>query len=94
MNPAIVHMSSSVATLRFGFCAEGSVAVYPELAKGVSPEPVEDVTLSLSKVFTLSLSKVFTQSLSKVFTLSLSKGTLVPGVYTQMCEVQIFKFHK
>ncbi len=41
MNPAIVHMSSSVATLRFGCCAKGNVAVYPELAEGVYPEPVE-----------------------------------------------------
>jgi hypothetical protein len=49
MNPAIVHISSSVATLRFGCCAEGSVAVYTELAECVCPEPVEGVTLSLSK---------------------------------------------
>ncbi len=36
MNPAIVHMSSSVATLRFGCCAKGNVAVYPEPVEGHS----------------------------------------------------------
>ena len=36
MNQAIANKSSSVATLRFISCANGSVAVYPKLVEGHS----------------------------------------------------------